>query len=134
MVGVSNVAFSYTVNVVSLLLINLVKPGLKYDYIIANTIAFLLSVYWSFFWNSRKVFHLKTRTKAERWKALLRSYLCYGFTGILLNNLLSTLWIEVLGISKYLSPLLNLVFTIPLNYLTNKKWAFAVKDESDGAD
>lgn len=128
MVGVSNVAFSYTVNVVTLLLINLVKPGLKYDYIIANIVAFLLSVYWSFFWNSRKVFHLKTRSKAQRRKALLRSYLCYGFTGILLNNLLSTLWIEGLGISKFISPLLNLVFTIPLNYLTNKKWAFAVKD------
>jgi len=129
MVGVSNVAFSYTVNVITLLLINLVKPGLKYDYIIANVVAFLLSVYWSFFWNSRKVFHLKTRSKAQRRKALLRSYLCYGFTGILLNNLLSTLWIEGLGISKFISPLLNLVFTIPLNYLTNKKWAFAVKDE-----
>lgn len=128
MVGVSNVAFSYTVNVVTLLLINLVKPGLKYDYIIANIVAFLLSVYWSFFWNSRKVFHLKARSKAQRRKALLRSYLCYGFTGILLNNLLSTLWIEGLGISKFISPLLNLVFTIPLNYLTNKKWAFAVKD------
>lgn len=134
MVGVSNVAFSYTVNVITLLLINLVKPGLKYDYIIANIVAFLLAVYWSFFWNSRKVFHLKTRSKAQRRKALMRSYLCYGFTGVLLNNLLSTLWIKGLGISKFISPLLNLVFTIPLNYMTNKKWAFAVKDESDGAD
>ena len=129
MVGVSNVAFSYTVNVLTLLLINLVKPGLKYDYVIANVVAFLLSVYWSFFWNSRKVFHLKTRSKAQRRKALLRSYLCYGFTGVLLSNLLSTLWIKGLGISKFISPLLNLAFTIPLNYLTNKKWAFAVKDE-----
>ncbi len=134
MVGVSNVAFSYTVNVLTLLLVNLVAPGLKYDYIVANTVAFLLSVYWSFFWNSRKVFHLKARSKAQRRKALLRSYLCYGFTGILLNNLLSTLWIEGLGISKFLAPLLNLVFTIPINYLTNKKWAFAVKDEGEGAD
>ncbi len=129
MVGVTNVAVSYLVNVTTLLLINLVKPGLKYDYIIANTVAFLVAVYWSFYWNSRKVFHFSTKDKALRRRALLRSYLCYGLTGIVLNNVLSTIWIKRLGISKYIAPLINLLFTIPINYLTNKKWAFATKEK-----
>jgi len=129
MVGVTNVAVSYLVNVTTLLLINLVKPGLKYDYIIANTVAFLVAVYWSFYWNSRKVFHFSTKDKALRRRALLRSYLCYGLTGIVLNNVLSTIWIKGLGISKYIAPLINLLFTIPINYLTNKKWAFATKEK-----
>jgi len=115
--------------VTTLLLINLVKPGLKYDYIIANTVAFLVAVYWSFYWNSRKVFHFSTKDKALRRRALLRSYLCYGLTGIVLNNVLSTIWIKGLGISKYIAPLINLLFTIPINYLTNKKWAFATKEK-----
>ena len=127
MVGVTNVAVSYSVNVLTLLLVNRIWPGLKYDYVIANTVAFLVAVYWSFYWNSRKVFHFTTKDKALRRRALFRSYLCYGFTGIILNNALSTLWIKGLGISKFISPLLNLLFTIPINYLTNKKWAFATK-------
>ena len=128
MVGVTNTAVSYFTNIAVLSLVNLICPGLSFDYIIANVVAFLLSVYWSFFWNSRKVFNIDTRNKALRRRALLRSYVCYGMTGIVLNNLLSTLWIRGLGISKYLAPLINLLITIPVNYLTNKKWAFSVKD------
>lgn len=127
MVGVSNVAVSYSVNVATLFLINLIRPGLKWDYAIANAVAFLVAVYWSFFWNSRKVFHFRAKDKVSRRRALLRSYICYAFTGLVLNNVLSTIWIRGLGISKYVSPLINLVFTIPLNYLTNKKWAFSAK-------
>lgn len=125
MVGVTNVAVSYLVNIATLFLLGALWPGLKYDYMIANTTAFLVAVYWSFFWNSRKVFHFSTRDKALRRKALLKSYMCYGFSGIIVNNVLSTIWINVLGISKLVAPLLNLLVTIPLNYFTNKKWAFA---------
>ena len=133
MVGVTNVAVSYSVNVITLLLLDLIAPGFKYDYIVANTVAFLVAVYWSFYWNSRKVFHFTPKDRKLRRKALLRSYICYGFTGILLNNVLSTIWIKGLGISKYVAPLINLLFTIPINYLTNKKWAFAVKPkDGDG--
>ena len=128
-VGVSNTAVSYTVNITTLKLVGLIIPGLKFDYVIANVTAFLVAVYWSFYWNSRKVFHFQTDDKALRRKALLRTYMCYGFTGIILNNILSTIWINVLGISKLISPLMNLVFTIPINYLTNKRWAFGIKSE-----
>ena len=125
MVGVTNSAVSYAVNIGTLFMLSRIHPGLKFDYIIANTTAFLISVYWSFFWNSRKVFHFGDRDRATRRKALLKTYMCYAFTGILLNNILSTFWIRVLGVSKLVAPLLNLMFTIPLNYLTNKNWAFA---------
>lgn len=134
MVGVTNVIVSYSVNVLTLMLLGLIAPGFKYDYIVANTVSFLLAVYWSFYWNSRKVFHFTPKDRKQRRRALLRSYLCYGFTGILLNNVLSTLWIRGLGISKYIAPLINLLFTIPINYLTNKKWAFAVKPTDGDGD
>lgn len=130
-VGVSNVVVSYTVNITTLKIISLLNGELPYDYVIANTVAFILAVYWSYFWNSRKVFSMKHARKEDRRRALLRTYACYGFTGIILNNILSTLWIKGLGISKYISPLLNLFITIPVNYLTNKYWAYAKKDDSD---
>lgn len=125
MVGATNVVVAYSTNVATLFLLGAVAPGFKWDYVVANIVAFLVSVYWSFYWNSRKVFHFDTKDKGARRRALLRTYLCYGFTGILLNNLLATLWIRGLGVSKLISPLMNLAITIPINYLTNKKWAFA---------
>lgn len=129
MVGVTNVIVSYTVNVITLFLLGRLVPGLRYDYVIANVAAFVVSVYWSFFWNSRKVFHLNTRDKSLRRKALFKSYLCYGFSGIVVNNILSAIWIEGLGVSKFVAPLLNLFVTIPLNFYTNKKFAFSGGDK-----
>ena len=34
------------------------------------------------------------------------------------------LWIEILKISKYIAPLLNLTISVPVNYILNKSWAF----------
>lgn len=55
---------------------------------------------------------------------LLKMYLSYGFTGIILNNVLSFLWISVLGISKVIAPLINSAVGVPINYVLNKKWTF----------
>ena len=57
-------------------------------------------------------------------KALLKTYISYGVTGIVLNNILSFLWIDVLGISKLIAPMINLIFSVPINFLLNKYWAF----------
>lgn len=62
------------------------------------------------------------------WKALGKCFLSYGFTGFILENVLSYIWVDRVGISKYIAPLLNLVFTVPTNFLLNKLWAF--KDKS----
>ena len=98
--------------------------GLSWDYIAGNVIAFLLSVLWSFYWNNKYVFAQDGGTKRVWWKALLKTYLCYGFTGILLNNVLSWIWITKLGISKFAAPLINLIISVPLNFMLNKLWAF----------
>lgn len=121
-VGLSNTLLSYGLNVLILML--LASFDWKWDYVAGNIIAFVLSVLWSFYWNNRFVFHSEEREKRNIWKTLIRTYLAYGFTGILLNNLLSWIWISVIGISKYIAPLMNLVISVPLNFLINKFWAF----------
>ena len=124
LVGVSNTALSYLLNIGVLLLLG--KAGLfeRWDYVIANVIAFLVSVAWSFYWNNRYVFVPEEGESRNIGKALLKTYMSYAFTGILLANVLSFLWIDVLGISKYIAPLINLVFSVPINYLINRFWAF----------
>ena len=120
-VGLSSTVFNYGVNVGVLLLL---KPyGLSWDYVAGNIVAFLLSVLWSFYWNNKFVFSVGEGERRNPWRALLKTYLAYGFTGIILNNVLSAIWINALRISKFVAPMLNLVISIPLNFVIIKLWA-----------
>lgn len=122
-VGVSNTLVSYLLNLLCLFLLD--KYDVAYDYVIANMVAFVLSVLWSFFWNERFVFTEKQDSyQSNRLVRLLKMYLSYGFTGIILNNVLSFLWISMLGISKVIAPLINSAVGVPINYALNKKWTF----------
>ena len=125
LVGVSNTIISYLLYVVTLLLVS--KSGVKFDYIIANIVSWLLSVLWSFYWNNRFVFKKEEGEKRNIWAALFKTYVSYGFTGLILNNILSVLWVSVLHISKMLAPIINLVISIPINFFMNKLWAFGKK-------
>lgn len=121
-VGVSNTVLSYALNVAALILLAPLK--LSWDYFAANIIAFVLSVAWSFYWNNRFVFTAKEGEKRNLWTALLKTYVAYSFTGLILANVLSWLWVDVIGISKFIAPLLNLIISVPVNFLLNKFWAF----------
>ena len=125
LVGVSNTIISYLLYVVTLLLVS--KSGVKFDYIIANIVSWLLSVLWSFYWNNKFVFKKEEGEKRNIWAALFNTYVSYGFTGLILNNILSVLWVSVLHISKMLAPIINLVISIPINFFMNKLWAFGKK-------
>ena len=125
LVGVSNTIISYLLYVVTLLLVS--KSGVKFDYIIANIVSWLLSVLWSFYWNNKFVFKKEEGEKRNIWAALFKTYVSYGFTGLILNNTLSVLWVSVLHISKMLAPIINLVISIPINFFMNKLWAFGKK-------
>ena len=124
-VGVSNTLVSYVLNIIVLVLL---KPmNVSWDYVAGNMVAFLLSVLWSFYWNNRFVFTEQGDKKRSWVKTLLKTYVAYSFTGIVLNNILSWLWIDMLGVSKFIAPLINLIISVPLNFVINKFWAFKTK-------
>ena len=131
LVGVWNTVFSYAINVVCLLIFQKagILSGANLDMYVANTIAFILSVLVSFLLNSKFVFTLEEGQSRSFWKALFKSYLSYGFTGIILNNVLAYVWVNLLGISKFIAPLISLIIAIPINFFMNKLWAF--KTEND---
>ena len=112
-VGLSNTVLAYIINIVTLKILG--PFSFEYDYVIANLMSFLISVLWSFCWNSKFVFHRKGKGLKATLKALSRTYASYGLCGIFLNNLLSWLWITHLGISRYLAPLINLLINVPFN-------------------
>lgn len=127
-VGVSNTVIGYLLNVGTLLILS--KFSVGWDYIAGNLVSFFLSVLWSFYWNNKYVFAIEEGKKRNIGKALIKTYLSYGFTGIILNNILSYIWLNFMGISKFVAPMINLLLSVPINFLINKLWAF--KGEQEG--
>lgn len=126
-VGVSNTLISYVLYASSLLVLNNVGGIGKYNYLIAQIIAFVLSVLWSFYWNNKVVFVLGEGQKRSLWKSLLKTYISYSFTGLFLNSILLVLWVDIVGLSEFVAPIINLLISVPVNFLINKLWAFKSK-------
>ena len=123
-IGVTNTLLSYAINVASLLSFQKMGMNPAYDYLVAQFVAFVISVAWSFYWNNKYVFKEEDSGQRVWWKALIKTYISYSFTGIFLNSLLSWIWVSMLHISKLIAPLINLIISVPLNFIINKFWAF----------
>ena len=134
-VGVSNTLVSMAINFCVLFACGkfgwfTASNQVKYQAFIGNTVAFFLSVLWSFYWNNRFVF--KEDENGEKrvwWKTLIKTYLAYAFTGLGLSNLISWLCIDMWRINKYIAVLINLVLAVPINYVLNKFWAYGQKGQ-----
>ena len=51
----------------------------------------------------------------------------YAATGLVLHNILLWFWTEKIGLNDYIVPIINLLITIPINFVMNKFWAFKTK-------
>ena len=80
LVGVTNTVISYVLNILILAL--LFPLAVSWDFVVGNVVAFVLSVLWSFYWNNRFVFSMQEGEERKVWKALLKTYVAYAFTGI----------------------------------------------------
>lgn len=123
----------------------------RMHYIPASFIGFSLSVVNAYYWSHKYVF--KETADGEKrvwWKVFCKTYIAY-FWGYLANTALLVFWIDILKISQFLTPVsrwftkrgmerldeqfcgdlaaagLNLLFTVPMNYVINKYWAYRQK-------
>lgn len=141
LVGISNTVISWVTYALC------IRVGCHW--FIASVVSFLISVLNAFYWNNKYVF--KGEEERVWWKALIRTYVAYGTTGLVLNNILLFLWLEILHIegmltpvwqwlydfglhfenpaslAEYIAPVFNYVITIPLNFILNKFWAYGDK-------
>lgn len=113
-VGISNTIISYITYVV------LVYLSVHYQ--IANITAFIISSFSGFVLNRLWVFKVGDFSIL---KQLSRYYLVY-ICSLLLSLGLTYVWIELVGMNIYLPPLVNLLITVPFNFVLNKLWAFRV--------
>jgi len=124
-VGLSNTAIAYFIYFF------LVYFGVHY--LVASITSFAVSVLNAFFWNHRFVFKDETGGKRNVMHSLIKTYVSYAFTGIVVQNVLLFTFIDVLLLSKYIAPLLALFVTVPLNFFLNKRWAFRLaKSNKEG--
>lgn len=111
LVGLSNTAVS--------LAIYYLLVYLDIHYILANLAGFVVSVLNSFYWNRKYVF----KSSGNIASSLVKTFISYGFTFVL-GSLLLFIMVDLVEISAYIAPILNLLVTIPLNYMMNRFWAF----------
>lgn len=127
-VGLSNTIISYLIYLAALFILQKLQLFRSFDYLVAQVVSFLLSVLWSFFLNNKYVFIGQKNQKRNVALALFKTYISYAFTGLFLNSLLSIFWVEVLQISKIIAPFINLLISVPLNFVMNKFWTFKEKE------
>lgn len=118
-VGLSNTLISYVSYLVFL------KIGLYY--LAASILSFVVSVTNSFYWNNKYVFAVKDDENRSWWRTYIKTFMAYASTGLVLANVLLVIWVQGLHISEVIAPIINLLVTIPLNYIINKCWAFKTK-------
>ena len=91
-------------------------------YMVGSIVGTVVSIANAFFWNDRFVFKGNENDWCSKLKRLAKTYVSYGGTSLLSTFLL---WLEVqLGVSKVVAPIVNLIITIPLNFIINKLWTF----------
>ena len=147
LVGVSNTIVS---GVIYFLLNTVILPGV---WIVASVVSWVISVLWAYFMQNIFVFK-EDKNKEHRvwWQTLIKTYMTYAVTGLILNNILLFLWVNVIDIAQYSGSIIsffarihigflgdaatfssnmgwfiNMIISIPLNFLINKFWAYRQK-------
>ena len=116
-VGGVNTVLSYIITNVSFYLLGWHEQ-------VSNFIAFFITVFISFLLNRKFVFRPEDKKEQSWIKQLLKVFASYSITGLFLTAILLYLEETFLGIPHYLATLMNLIITVPLNFILNKLWAF----------
>jgi putative flippase GtrA len=129
-VGLSNTLIGYLIYAISLKTLRFFGLFPNADIFIAQLVMFILSVAWSFYWNNKMVFRLEDGEKRNVFLALIKTYVSYAFTSLFLAEVLLHLWVNILGVNEFIAPIINLLITVPLNFIIQKLWAFRKANEN----
>lgn len=124
LVGVSNTAISYGIEMLCYYVIfRSIQVGEHTKIIVTTALAFVISVTNSYFWNNRYVFASGKKSAKEHIITYIKTFICYGITGLIISPALKLI-LSGVGVYYWLSALVSLIVTIPLNFIMNKLWAF----------
>lgn len=89
-------------------------------FIVGYILGFTIGVLNAYYWNNKFVFSKKTKGNV---KPLVKSFFAYCST-LLLSTAMLYAMVHILNISEMIAPIINILVTLPLNFLLNKFWAF----------
>jgi len=92
-------------------------------YVVSNMLGFVAGTLNAFYWNNKYVFQKGEGEERSASKAFVKLFASYSFS-LALSTILLVFWVDMLGISEKIGPILNLCVTTPLNFIMNKFWAF----------
>lgn len=90
------------------------------NYIVANTLAYIISSIWGYTLNKKWVFKQSTEKIT---KSIIKYYIVYG-SSFFINILCMYIFVDLLNFSKIIAPILTMGITVPYNFIFNKIWAF----------
>jgi len=106
--------------VISLAIYQTLITFLPGAYLLANVIAWLVSVASAYILNRRFVFN---NNDVTFWSGLIKGYIAY-FVSLIISSLLLVLWIEAFCFSERIAPLINIALLTPFNFLMHKFFTF----------
>lgn len=146
-VGAFNTLLNYGVYVLAI--------TLGAHYLVASVLGYVISVFSAWLFQYFIVFREGGADSDQPWwRTVIKTYVSYGFTGLILNNILLVLLLDVAhyevvfeplfamgeffvfdtprGMAEYLAPFLVMVVAVPINFALNKFWAYG-KPKADAA-
>ncbi len=125
LVGVSNTIVSFIVTYGVVFFVTSYDANISKNstvlIFIASFCGFAIGVLNSFYWNNKFVFK---KTSNGILIPLLKSYVCYGLVFVLSFFLNACIFTKLLNLPNIYIPILQIFICTPLNYISNKMWAF----------
>lgn len=127
LVGAMNTGVDYLVYLITLKLFTV--TGLFGDkaYLVSTVLGFIVSFFNMFYWNNKYVFKKKDGETRSAFWSLIKLFLSYSITGIIIKPLCMFLLVDVCHVSKVIAPIPIMFITIPVNFILSKLWAFKGK-------
>lgn len=125
LVGLSNTLISFIITYGVIFSVAYFFEGIVSDdfllVFIASFLGFFVGVLNSYYWNNKYVFKKTTKGNLV---PLLKSYVCYGVIFIFSYILNSFILKDIFGFSNIYIPVMQIFICTPLNFISNKLWAF----------
>lgn len=93
------------------------KEALKLDVLVANTLSFCISVIYNYIASTKWVFHVNKEKNAKKQFVI---FILFSVLGLLLNNLIMWISIDLLAIYYLLSKIIATILVMIFNFITRK--------------
>lgn len=98
-------------------------------YVVGYCVGFLISVCNAYYWNSHHIFGESAhKVVLVEKRAFLKTYVSYILT-LALGTLFMYILVDIINITEYLAPIINILLTTPVNFLLNKYWVYHISCE-----